>query len=137
VLIQAHQALENLTLTKDQIRFKQRVSQEYADLIYNGLWFSGLNQDLSAYIQSSQRSVNGTLRIKLFKGHSMVISRQSPDSLYNLGLATYDQGDTFDQSAAAGFIHLWGLPSRVQTQAQLLGAADDAPNILPPTDKEV
>ena len=116
VLLQAHQALEAMTLAKDQLRFKQKTAIEIADIIYNGLWFSALNRDLSAYIQSSQRFVTGTVRVKLFKGSSMVVGRESPKSLYNLSLATYDKGDKFDASAAVGFIHLWGLP--VTTQAK-------------------
>ncbi len=121
VLLQAHQALEAMTLSKDQLRFKQKVAAEYADLIYNGLWFSQLNRDLSSYILSSQRYVTGTVRMKLLKGHSSIVGRKSPRSLYNLGLATYDKGDEFDQSTAAGFIHLWGLPVKTQAQVQLLG----------------
>ncbi|GAI23438.1 unnamed protein product, partial [marine sediment metagenome] len=84
VLLQAHQALEAMTLSKDQLRFKQKVAMEYADLIYNGLWFSQLNRDLSAYILSSQRYVTGAVRLKLFKGNSTIVGRKSPHSLYNL-----------------------------------------------------
>jgi argininosuccinate synthase len=119
VLLQAHQALEALTLSKDQLRFKQRVAAEYADLIYNGLWFSSLRGDLAAYVDSSQRFVSGVVRVKLFKGSCSVVGRKSPHSLYSHGLATYDKGDEFDQSSAVGFIRLWGLPA--QTQAQLQG----------------
>jgi argininosuccinate synthase len=119
VLLQAHQALQALTLAKEQLRFKQKVAMEYADLIYNGLWFTSLHEDLAAYIQSSQRHVTGTVRLKLFKGSCSVVGRKSPYSLYSYGLATYDKGDVFDQSAAAGFIHIWGLP--VKTQAQVQG----------------
>ena len=121
VLIQAHQALEAMTMSKDQLRFKQKVAVECADLIYNGLWFSQLNRDLSAYILSSQRYVSGTIRVKLFKGHATVVGRKSPWSLYNLSLATYDKGDEFNQKAAEGFIYLWGLPVKTQAQIQLLG----------------
>jgi len=118
VLLQAHQALEAMTLSKDQLRFKQKVAIEYADLIYNGLWFSSLHQDLAAYIKSTQRYVTGTARVKLFKGGCQVVGRKSPKSLYSYGLATYDKGDQFDQSASPGFIHIWGLPIRTQAQAQ-------------------
>jgi len=118
VLLQAHQALEAMTLSKSQLRFKQRVAQEYADLIYNGLWFTGLRQDLAAYVKSSQRFVTGTVRLKLFKGSCTVVGRKSPFSLYDYGLATYDKGDVFDQSASAGFIHIWGLSARTQRQVQ-------------------
>jgi len=122
VLLQAHQALEAMTLSKEQLRFKQIVAVEYADLIYNGLWFTSFRQDLAAYVQSSQRFVDGTVRLKLFKGSCSVVGRKSPYSLYRHDLATYDQGDVFDQSAAVGFIHLWGLPAR--TQAQVQGGSD-------------
>ena len=117
-ILQAHQALEAMTLAKDQLRFKQKVAQEYADLIYNGLWFTAQHQDLAAYVQSSQRFVTGTVRLKLFKGSSQVVGRKSPFSLYSFGLATYDKGDQFDQSASPGFIHIWGLPVRTQAQVQ-------------------
>ena len=118
VLLEAHQALEALTLSKAQLRFKQIVALEYADLIYNGLWFGAHHQDLTAYVQSTQRFVSGTVRLKLFKGKYSVVGRKSPFSLYSHSLATYDKGDQFDQSAAAGFIHIWGLPVRTQSQIQ-------------------
>jgi argininosuccinate synthase len=117
VLFQAHLALEEMTLTKQQQRFKQKVAVEYSDLIYNGLWFSAMHQDLAAYVQSTQRFVTGSVRLKLWKGTSMVVGRKSPYSLYSFKLATYEKGDTFDPSNAIGFIQLWGLP--VKTQAQL------------------
>jgi argininosuccinate synthase len=135
VLLQAHQALEAMTLSKDQLRFKQKVAGEYADLIYNGLWFSQLNRDLSAYILSSQRYVTGTVRMRLFKGHANVVGRKSPKSLYNLSLATYDKGDKFDQSASVGFIRLWGLPVRTQAQVQLLGDKEGPLSIMAPKKK--
>jgi argininosuccinate synthase len=123
-LIRAHEALEAMTLSKDQLRFKSKVAIEMSDIIYNGLWFGGLSRDLSAYIQSTQRYVTGTVRVQLYKGHLQVVGRKSPHSLYNLSLATYDKGDTFDQSAAVGFIHLWGLPVATQAQVQLLPDAE-------------
>lgn len=118
VLLEAHQALEALTLSKSQLHFKQIVALEYADLIYNGLWFSAQHHDLSAYTKSTQRFVSGTVRLKLFKGKCSVVGRKSPFSLYSHSLATYDKGDEFDQSAAAGFIHIWGLPAKTQSQIQ-------------------
>ena len=121
VLLQAHQSLQAMTLSKEQSRFKQKVAVEYADLVYNGLWFTSLHEDLAAYIQSSQRHVTGTVRLKLFKGSCSVVGRKSPYSLYSYGLATYDKDDVFDQSAAAGFIQIWGLP--VKTQAQVQGTS--------------
>jgi len=118
VLLKAHQALEDLVLAKEQLRFKARVSAEYADLIYNGLWFTGMRQDLAAYVESTQRYVTGTVRVKLFKGNCQVVGRKSPYSLYDYSLATYDKADAFDQSASPGFIHIWGLPVRTQARVQ-------------------
>jgi len=120
VLLRAHQALEDLVLTKEQLRFKSKVASEYADLIYNGLWFSGLRQDLAAYVESSQRYVTGIVKVKLYKGTCQIAGRKSPYSLYSHSLATYDKGDVFDQSASPGFIHIWGLPVRTQAQVQSL-----------------
>jgi len=125
VLLQAHQALQAMTMSKEQLRFKQKVAVEYADLVYNGLWFTSLHQDLAAYIQSSQSYVSGTVRLKLYKGNSVVVGRKSPASLYSHGLATYDKGDVFDQSASAGFIHIWGLPVKTQAQVQGTGSLEE------------
>jgi argininosuccinate synthase len=136
LLIQAHQALEAMTMSRDQLRFKQKVAVEYADLIYNGLWFSQLNRDLSAYILSSQRYVTGTVRMKLFKGQATVMGRKSPWSLYNLSLATYDKGDRFDRKAAEGFMRLWGLPVRTQAQIQLLGDKEGPLSIMGPAEPD-
>jgi len=119
-LIMAHKGLEAMCMSKDQLRFKDQVSVQCADLIYNGLWFSQFNRDLSAYILSSQRYVTGTIRLKLFKGTATVVGRKSPWSLYNLSLATYDKGDKFDPKNSEGFIRIWGLPVKNQAQLQLL-----------------
>jgi argininosuccinate synthase len=118
VLLTAHKALEALTLSREQLRFKDRVALEYADLIYNGLWFTAFHQDLAACVESSQRHVTGTVRVKLCKGKATVVGRKSPRSLYSFGLATYDKGDEFDHSASVGFIHIWGLPIKTQAQVQ-------------------
>jgi len=118
VLLEAHQALEDLVLAKEQLRFKARVAADYADLIYNGLWFTAMRQDLAAYVESTQRYVTGTVRVKLFKGNCQIVGRKSPYSLYDYSLATYDKGDAFDQSASPGFIHIWGLPVRTQAKVQ-------------------
>jgi argininosuccinate synthase len=118
VLLKAHLALEDLVLTKEQLRFKAKVAVEYADLVYNGLWFTGMRQDLAAYVESTQRYVTGTIRVKLFKGNCQVVGRKSPYSLYDYSLATYDKGDVFDHTASPGFIHIWGLPVRIQSRVQ-------------------
>jgi argininosuccinate synthase len=117
-LLAAHEALEALTLSKDQQRMKARIGQEYAELIYNGLWFTAHHRDLAAYVQSTQRHVTGTVRVRLHKGAATVVGRKSPKSLYDFSLATYDEEDKYDRTAAPGFIQIWGLPVRVQAQAQ-------------------
>jgi argininosuccinate synthase len=117
-LIAAHQALEAMTLSRAQLAFKRQVAAEYANLIYDGLWFSALKKDLATYVESSQRFVSGTVRLKMHKGNLSVVGRRAPHSLYHHGLATYDKGDQFNQDAAAGFIHIWGLPVRTQAEAQ-------------------
>jgi len=134
-LLRAHQALEHMTLSKQQLRMKAQVAQEYADLIYNGLWFTVHHQDLAHYVQSTQRHVTGTVRLRLQKGQATPVGIKSPRSLYALGLATYDKGDQYDQSAAEGFIHIWGLPVRVQAQAQLLAESSEPLRIAAPGDE--
>ncbi len=119
LLLEAHRSLEAMTLTKMQSRFKERVAQEYSDLIYNGLWFSAHHQDLAAYVQSSQRYVTGDIRMRLHRGTAVAVGRRSDLSLYSHALATYSAGDQFDQTAAAGFIKLWGLPVEQQSRQQL------------------
>ncbi len=118
ILVAAHEALEDLTLSKDLLRFKQTVASEWADLAYNGLWFSSLRQNLHAFVSSTQEHVSGEVRVKLYRGVATVVGRKAPESLYQLELATYGAGDAFDQRAAAGFIHLWGLPLRTQARVQ-------------------
>ncbi|GAC1401368.1 MAG: argininosuccinate synthase [Ktedonobacteraceae bacterium] len=130
VLHTAHKALESLTLSREQIRFKESVVSEYARLIYNGQWYSALHQDLAAYVQSTQRFVSGVVRMKFSHGNCAVAGRKSDYSLYDLGLATYDSGDQFDHNAALGFIKLWGLPLTTQAQAQLLPSIGVEGNLL-------
>ncbi len=130
VLHSAHRALESLTLSRDQARFKEVVAGEYARLIYNGQWYSALHQDLAAYVQSTQRFVSGVVRVKLSPWHCAVVGRKSEHSLYSHSLATYDSGDQFDHNAALGFIKLWGLPLTTQAQAQLLPAVGVEGNLL-------
>jgi argininosuccinate synthase len=120
ILHDAHRELESLVLSKQAMRFKTFVAQEYADIIYNGLWFNAFHQDLFAFVQSNQRFVSGHVRVKLFKGKATVVGRRSEHSLYSKKLATYEGGDVFDHDAAKGFIRLWGLGQQTQAQQQLL-----------------
>ena len=132
ILHTAHRALETLTLSKQQIKLKKFIATEYAELIYNGLWFSAHHQDIAAYVASTQRHVTGTIRVRLQRGRAVVVGRKAPASLYDRGLATYDRGDTYDQSAAVGFINIWGLQTRTQVRTQLLGQLPDALRIAMP-----
>jgi argininosuccinate synthase len=118
-LITAHQELESVTVERDVARFKRSVDQRWGELVYDGLWFSPLKQALDAFIAETQQHVSGEVRLILHGGRAVVTGRRSEASLYDFGLATYDAGDTFDQSQARGFVELWGLPSR-------LAAARDA-----------
>lgn len=118
VLITAHQALESLTLTRDVTHYKRGIEETYAQLVYNGLWFSPLKAALDGFIHTTQERVTGTVRIKLFKGTATVVGRQSPYSLYDANLATYTEDDQFDHRAAEGFIYVWGLPVRVWSQVE-------------------
>ena len=114
----AHTSLEAMTLTKDQARMKGRISQEYSDVIYNGLWFTAHRVDLNAYIQSTQRFVTGDVRVRLHKGTCVVVGRQAPKALYNYGLATYDRADEFDHGSAEGFIKIYGLSVKTENQVR-------------------
>jgi argininosuccinate synthase len=113
LLIKAHQELEHLTLTKDVLHFKYGIEQKYTELIYNGLWFSPLKSALDGFIEETQKAVNGIVKVKLYKGGAVIVGRKSPNSLYNINLATYAEDDQFDHKSAEGFITLWGLPTKV------------------------
>ncbi|MEU4529127.1 argininosuccinate synthase [Micromonospora ureilytica] len=112
-LITAHQELEAVTVERDLARFKKGVDQRWGELVYDGLWFSPLKDSLDAFIDDAQRHVSGEVRMILHGGRATVTGRRSEASLYDFGMATYDTGDTFDQSLAKGFVQLWGLPSRM------------------------
>jgi argininosuccinate synthase len=112
-LITAHQELENVTVERDLARFKRGVEQRWGELTYDGLWFSPLKQALDTFVEESQRYVSGDVRMTLHGGRAVVTGRRSEASLYDFNLATYDEGDAFDQSLAKGFVELWGLPSKM------------------------
>jgi argininosuccinate synthase len=112
-LITAHQELENVTVERDLARFKRGVDQRWGELVYDGLWYSPLKNALDAFIDSAHAHVSGDIRMTLHGGRAVVTGRRSDASLYDFSLATYDEGDMFDQSLARGFVELWGLPSRL------------------------
>jgi argininosuccinate synthase len=115
-LIAAHQELENVTLERDLARFKRQVEQRWGELVYDGLWFSPLKDALDSFIASTQEHVTGEVRLVLHGGRAVVTGRRSEESLYDFNLATYDEGDAFDQSLAKGFVQLWGLPSKIAAE---------------------
>jgi len=118
-LITAHQELENLTVERDLARFKRGVDQRWAELVYDGLWYSPLKSALDGFVDTANQHVSGDIRMTLYGGRAVVTGRRSDASLYDYGLATYDSEDTFDQSLARGFVQLWGLPSRMAARRDL------------------
>jgi argininosuccinate synthase len=112
-LITAHQELENVTIERELGRYKRGVEQKWGELTYDGLWYSPLKRSLDAFVASTQEYVSGDIRMTLHGGRAVVTGRRSETSLYDFGLATYDELDTFDQSQAKGFIHLHGLSSKI------------------------
>jgi argininosuccinate synthase len=117
-ILTAHRDLEDLCLEQELAQGKRALEARYAQLVYNGLWFTPLRTALDAFIASSQRYVRGEVRIRLFKGSTTVAGRRSPIGLYDHDLATYDASDRFDHRQASGFVHLWGLPTKVWAQRQ-------------------
>ncbi len=112
-LIAAHRDLESLTLTRETYHMKQTIDQKYAEVAYFGLWYSPLREALDAFVEKTQETVTGTVRLKLFKGSLSVVGRKSPFSLYDYSLATYDRQDAFHHGASEGFIEIFGLPTTV------------------------
>lgn len=117
-LMTAHKELEDLVFVRELAHFKPVIEQQLAQVIYDGLWFNPLTDALIAFLKSTQTVVNGTVRVKLFKGNVICEGRKSANSLYDENLATYTSADTFDQDAAVGFIKLWGLPTKVHAEVQ-------------------
>jgi len=117
-ILTAHRDLEDLCLEQELAQEKRGLEGRYAQLVYNGLWFSPLKKALDAFVQQSQVYVTGEVRMRLHKGGATVAGRRSPIGLYDLDLATYDEGDQFDQTQAEGFVKLWGLPTKVWSRRQ-------------------
>jgi argininosuccinate synthase len=120
----AHRELQDLVIARDLERLTRQLGRAYADLVYNGLWFSQMREAIDGFVRTIQPRVTGSVRLKLFKGGYRVVGRQSPYALYDRALATYDAGDSFDRSATEGFIKIWGLP--IETAARK-AAAHPAP----------
>ncbi|MGD2159338.1 MAG: argininosuccinate synthase [Anaerolineales bacterium] len=127
ILMAAHRELESLVLDKETIKFKDLAAIKYADLVYNGLWFTPLREALDAFVDSTQGPVTGVVRLKLYKGNIIPAGRQSPFSLYREDFATFGYEDVYDQSDAEGFIHLYGLPMKVRALNGLPTSGLDIP----------
>ncbi|MUL85926.1 MULTISPECIES: argininosuccinate synthase [unclassified Mycolicibacterium] len=119
VLITAHTELEHVTLERELGRYKRGVDQKWGELTYDGLWFSPLKRSLEAFVEHTQQHVSGDIRLVLHAGSVIVNGRRSGESLYDFNLATYDEGDSFDQSAAKGFVQLHGLSSKISAKRDL------------------
>ncbi len=135
ILVAAHQDLESICLDRDTLHYKHLLAQRYAELVYNGQWFTPLREAMDAFVEVTQKHMTGTVKMKLYKGSATAVARKSPYSLYNEEFATFAQDSVYDQSDAAGFISLFGLPMRVaairdlKTSAALYGATDSVPEL--------
>ncbi|MER6397473.1 argininosuccinate synthase [Kitasatospora sp. NBC_01246] len=118
-LITAHQALENVTVERELARYKRQVEQRWAELVYDGLWFSPLKRALDGFVNEANQHVTGEIRMVLHAGRAVVDGRKSDQSLYDFNLATYDTGDTFDQSMSKGFIEIFGMSSKIAARRDL------------------
>jgi argininosuccinate synthase len=127
ILMAAHREMESLVLDKETLHFKDVAALKYAELVYNGLWFSPLREALDAFVDSTQGPVTGDVRLKLYKGSVVPVGRRSPFSLYREDFATFGQEDVYDQSDAEGFIHLYGLSLKVRALNGLPISGKDMP----------
>jgi argininosuccinate synthase len=122
ILMEAHQGLEQLCLDKETLQYKEIVAHKYAQLVYNGQWYTPLREALDAFVNVTQRTVTGTARLKLYKGNVTLVGRKSPYSLYREDFATFGEEDVYNQQDAEGFIKLFGLPMKVQAMLDIEGA---------------
>ena len=122
ILVEAHQALEQLCLDKDTLHYKQQVALRYAELVYNGQWYTPLREALDAFVRVTQQTMTGQVRLKLYKGNVILVGRRSPHSLYREDFATFGEDDVYNQADAEGFIKLFGLPLKVRAMLDLEGA---------------
>ena len=121
ILVKAHAALEQLCLDRETLHYKQQVGLRYADLVYNGQWFTTLRKALDAFVLTTEENITGTVRLKLYKGNLILAGRKSPNSLYREDYVTFDQDDVYNQADAEGFIRLFGLPLKVEAMLKVQG----------------
>jgi len=122
ILVEAHQALEQLCLDRETLHYKQQIALKYADLVYNGQWYTPLREAMDAFVQVTQQNMVGQVRLKLYKGNVTLVGRRSPYSLYREDFATFGEDDVYNQADAEGFIKLFGLPLKVHAMLELEGA---------------
>ena len=118
LIVQAHRELEALTLDRNTLHYKQKLALDYAEMVYNGLWFTPLREALDAFFEATSQTTTGEVTLRLYKGNVEPVSRKSPYSLYSLNIASFTMGAEYDQKDAQGFINLIGLPIRVRAQAR-------------------
>ena len=118
ILYHAHNKLEEICLDKATYHYKQSVANKFAELVYDGEWFTPLREALSAFVDSTQQTVTGEVKLKLYKGNIIDAGVTSPYSLYNSDMATFDEDEVYDQADSAGFINLFGLPIKVRAMAK-------------------
>ncbi|HEX9115709.1 MAG TPA: argininosuccinate synthase [Anaerolineae bacterium] len=121
ILYRAHEALEQLCLDKQTLQYKQMIALKYAELVYNGQWYTPLREALDAFVDVTQEHMTGTVRLKLYKGSIMLVGRKSPYSLYREDYATFGEEDIYNQADAEGFIKLFGLPMKVAAMLDIEG----------------
>jgi argininosuccinate synthase len=121
LVLYAHQELEALTLDRNTLHYKQKLALDYAEMVYNGLWFTPLREALDAFFETTSQTTTGEVTLRLYKGNIEPVSRRSPYSLYSLNIASFTMGAEYDQKDAQGFINLIGLPIRVRAQAAKQG----------------
>ena len=121
LLYKAHAALEQLCLDKETLHYKQQVGLRYAELVYNGQWFTPLRKALDAFVQTTEQNITGIVRLKLYKGNVILAGRKSPHSLYREDYVTFDEDDVYNQADAEGFIKLFGLPLKVEAMLRMEG----------------
>jgi argininosuccinate synthase len=124
VIFRAHQALESMCLDKYTMHYKDFVAVKYAELVYNGMWFMQLREAMDAFVKVTQEKVTGTVRLKLYKGNTIVAGRKSPNSLYREDYASFGEEDVYNQQDAQGFIQLFGLPLKVESLLAIDGGGE-------------
>lgn len=121
ILYTAHEALEELCLDKLTLQYKQQMALKYAEMVYNGQWFTPLRRSMDTFVQSTQENITGSVRLKLYKGNLILVGRRSPYSLYREDYATFGEEDVYDQKDASGFIKIFGLPMKVEAMLDIAG----------------